>query len=159
MFSWLKSTISKYDVKQTMVIKGSITRWQNVVYKIFKTLWRSNSIEFLIHGTSFNFTLENKYINFIWSNSISRKILIFNMWRLSGKKPSCYRHFKIFFKMTSLLKMGNSRTNMINNFWNTHLFNKKGCVRSLNYLVIFVLNFKVWRLWLFIHALDEPGPS
>ena len=50
--------------------KGSITRWKNVVYKIFKTLWMSNSIEFLIHGSNFPFNHESNCINFISLNLI-----------------------------------------------------------------------------------------
>ena len=95
IFCLLNDVFMCWNLQSFCFLKGSITRWKNVVYKIFKTLWRSNSIEFLIHGTNFDFILENKYVNFIWSNSILRKILIFNMWRLSGKNPSCYRHFNV----------------------------------------------------------------
>ncbi len=66
-----------------------------MIQKIFETLRRSNSIEFLIHGTNLVFIQESKYINFIWSNSILRKKFNLNLWNVLGKNPSCYRHFKI----------------------------------------------------------------
>ena len=52
------------------------------------------TIEFIIYGTNFQFIQENKYVTFIWLNSISMKKLNFNLENLLGKNPSCYRRFK-----------------------------------------------------------------
>ena len=51
-------------------IKGSITSWKIALLKVFKTLRRSNSRQFLKHGTNLVFIRESKYISFIWVNSI-----------------------------------------------------------------------------------------
>ena len=67
--------------------------------KIFETLRRSHSIEFLIHGKNLAFIQENKYVNLIWLNSILRKKLTSKLENLFRKYPSCCRHFnyrKIF---------------------------------------------------------------
>ena len=48
--------------------------------KIFKTLRRSNSREFLKHGTNLVFIRESKYISFIWVNSILREKLNLNFY-------------------------------------------------------------------------------
>ena len=56
------------------LFKGSITRWTFLVQNISKTLRRSNSIEFLILVTNFQFIQENIYIKFIRLNSILKEL-------------------------------------------------------------------------------------
>ena len=84
-------------------LKGSITNWKIEVWKIFKTLRRSNSIGFPIHGTNLVFIQENKYTKLTWSNSILKKKLIFNFVTIFEKIPSCYRHFNFQLKKTVLV--------------------------------------------------------
>ena len=56
-------------------------------WKIFETLRKSNTIEYLIHGTNLVFIQENKYIKLTCSNSILKKKSIFNSVTIFKKIP------------------------------------------------------------------------
>ena len=69
---------------------------KNCGVKFFKTLRRSNFIEFPIHGSNLVFIHEKQTYQ-VKLISILKKKLIHNLENCLWKNPSCYRHFKVSF--------------------------------------------------------------